>query len=80
MSASAPTSAPSPSASPPPPFSADHDHASYDADAVSRFLRVMYGIHMGAATPPPEPGAERVIVRIRPQEVYMSPYGRTAAE
>jgi hypothetical protein len=26
---------------------------------------------MGGATPPPEPGAERVIVRIAPERVYV---------
>jgi hypothetical protein len=31
----------------------------------------MYDIHMGGATPPPEPGAERVIVRIVPERVYV---------
>jgi PPOX class probable F420-dependent enzyme len=49
-------------------------------DPDGSFHQVMYDLHMGGATPPPEPGAERVIVRIRPREVYMSPYGRTAAE
>jgi hypothetical protein len=35
----------------------------------------MYDIHMGGANPPPEPGAERLIVRIKPQEVYVpAPY------
>jgi PPOX class probable F420-dependent enzyme len=38
--------------------------------------RVIYEIHMGGATPPPEPGAERVIVRLRPQKVYQSPWVR----
>ena len=31
----------------------------------------MYGIHMGGATPPPEPGAKRLIVRIIPHRVYV---------
>jgi hypothetical protein len=30
-------------------------------------------IHMGEATPPPEPGAERVTVRIIPRQVYLPP-------
>jgi hypothetical protein len=30
-------------------------------------------VHMGGATPPPEPGAERVIVRIVPRQVYVPP-------
>jgi PPOX class probable F420-dependent enzyme len=49
-------------------------------DPGGSFHQVMYDIHMGGATPPPEPGAQRVIVRIRPQRVYQSPYGRTPAE
>jgi PPOX class probable F420-dependent enzyme len=42
-------------------------------DADGSFHQVMYDLHMGGATPPPEPGAERVIVRIRPQKVYVQP-------
>jgi hypothetical protein len=33
----------------------------------------MYNIHMGGTTPPPEPGAERLIVRMRPDRVYVPP-------
>jgi hypothetical protein len=33
----------------------------------------MYDIHMDGAIPPPEPGAERLIVRIKPQKVYVPP-------
>ena len=42
-------------------------------DPAGSFHQVMYDIHMGGATPPPEPGAERLIVRIRPQKVYVPP-------
>ena len=35
-------------------------------DPDGAFHQEMYGIHMGGATPPPEPGAQRVIVRIVP--------------
>jgi PPOX class probable F420-dependent enzyme len=35
-------------------------------DPNGAFHQEMYDIHMGGATPPPEPGAERVIVRIAP--------------
>jgi PPOX class probable F420-dependent enzyme len=42
-------------------------------DPGGSFHQVMYDIHMGGATPPPEPGAERVIVRIRPERVYQPP-------
>jgi len=40
-------------------------------DPDGSFHQVMYDLHMGGATPPPEPGAERVIVRVRPQRVYV---------
>jgi PPOX class probable F420-dependent enzyme len=40
-------------------------------DPGGAFHDVMYGIHMGGATPPPEPGAQRVIVRLVPQRVYV---------
>jgi PPOX class probable F420-dependent enzyme len=49
-------------------------------DPDKSFHQVMYDIHMGGATPPPEPGTERLIVRISPRKVYVSPYGGTAAE
>jgi PPOX class probable F420-dependent enzyme len=42
-------------------------------DPDGTFHQSMYDIHMGGATPPPEPGAQRVIVRIRPQKVYTPP-------
>ena len=40
-------------------------------DPDGAFHQVMYDLHMGGATPPPEPGAERVIVRIVPDRVYV---------
>ena len=40
-------------------------------DPNGAFHREMYDIHMGGATPPPEPGGQRVIVRIVPQRVYV---------
>jgi PPOX class probable F420-dependent enzyme len=40
-------------------------------DPGGAFHEVTYGLHMGGATPPPEPGAKRVIVRIRPEKVYV---------
>lgn len=40
-------------------------------DPDGAFHQEMYDIFMGGATPPPEPGAERVIVRIVPQRVYV---------
>lgn len=50
-------------------------------DPDGSFHQVMYDIYMGGATPPPEPGAQRLIVRIRPQKVYVPPpYPGTPAE
>ncbi len=40
-----------------------------DPDAA--FHQEMYDIFMGGATPPPEPGARRVIVRLTPTRVYV---------
>lgn len=40
-------------------------------DPTGAFHQEMYDVHMGGATPPPEPGAQRVIVRIVPQQVYV---------
>jgi PPOX class probable F420-dependent enzyme len=42
-------------------------------DPAGAFHAVMYGRYMGGATPPPEPGAERLIVRLRPLHVYAPP-------
>jgi PPOX class probable F420-dependent enzyme len=42
-------------------------------DPSGSFHQVMYDLHMGGATPPPEPGAERLIVRLRPQHTYAPP-------
>jgi PPOX class probable F420-dependent enzyme len=40
-------------------------------DPDGAFHQEMYAFHMGGATPPPEPGAQRVIVRITPQRSYV---------
>jgi len=40
-------------------------------DPQGTFHQEMYDLHMGGATPPPEPGAQRVIVRIVPQHIYL---------
>jgi PPOX class probable F420-dependent enzyme len=42
-------------------------------DPDGSFHQELYDMHMGGATPPPEPGAERVIVRIIPRQVYLPP-------
>lgn len=49
-------------------------------DPDASFHQVMYDIHMGGATPPPEPGAERVIVRLTPTKIYNQPAYVAAAE
>lgn len=33
----------------------------------------MYDLFMDGATPPPEPGTERVVVRLTPARVYVQP-------
>ena len=44
-------------------------------DPDGAFHQVMYDLHMGGTTPPPEPGAHRLIVRIRPYRAYAAlPY------
>jgi PPOX class probable F420-dependent enzyme len=39
-------------------------------DPDGAFHQAMYGLHMGGATPPPEPGAHRLIGRVRPHHAY----------
>ncbi|HEY1571293.1 MAG TPA: PPOX class F420-dependent oxidoreductase [Pseudonocardiaceae bacterium] len=43
------------------------------ADPDGAFHQDMYGLYMGGATPPAEPGAERLIVRLRPRHSYAPP-------
>ena len=42
-------------------------------DPDGSFHQVMYDLHMGGAAAPVEPGAERLIVRLRPRRVYAMP-------
>ncbi|HZA10250.1 PPOX class F420-dependent oxidoreductase [Mycobacterium sp.] len=42
-------------------------------DPEKRLLHEMYDRYMGGATPPPEPDAERLIVRITPERLYQWP-------
>ncbi|WP_028927474.1 PPOX class F420-dependent oxidoreductase [Pseudonocardia acaciae] len=42
-------------------------------DPEKTMLHEMYDRYMGGATPPPEPEAERLIVRITPEKVYLWP-------
>ena len=52
-----------------------HGTVELTDDPDGQFHQVMYDLHMGGATPPPEPGAHRLIVRIHPQRAYAAlPY------
>jgi PPOX class probable F420-dependent enzyme len=51
-------------------YAAIHGSVELTDDPDGAFHRVMYDFHMGGATPPPEPGARRLIVRIHPQRAY----------
>jgi PPOX class probable F420-dependent enzyme len=42
-------------------------------DPDKRLLYEMYDRYMGGAAPPPEPDAERLIVRITPEKIYQFP-------
>jgi PPOX class probable F420-dependent enzyme len=42
-------------------------------DPEKRLLYEMYDRYMGGMPPPPEPDAERLIVRLRPEKVYQFP-------
>jgi PPOX class probable F420-dependent enzyme len=42
-------------------------------DPGKRLLYEMYDRYMGGAAPPPEPDAERLIVRITPEKIYQFP-------
>ncbi len=48
-------------------------------DPEKRLLYEMYDRYMGGTPPPPEPEAERLIVRIRPAKVYQFPPAPAAA-
>ncbi|MEJ3656566.1 PPOX class F420-dependent oxidoreductase [Actinomycetes bacterium KLBMP 9759] len=48
-------------------------HVDITDDPQKTMLHEMYARYMGGATPPPEPGSERVIVRIHPDKVRLWP-------
>jgi PPOX class probable F420-dependent enzyme len=56
-----------------PPYATISGAVDLVDDPDGSFHQVMYNIHMGGATPPPEPDAERLIVRMRPDKVYIPP-------
>lgn len=43
------------------------------ADPAKQLLHEMYDRYMNGATPPPEPGADRVVVRVLPERVHLFP-------
>lgn len=47
-------------------------------DPNGAFHQEMYDIHMDGAAPPPEPGAQRVIVPIVPQRIYVPTFPGSA--
>jgi PPOX class probable F420-dependent enzyme len=47
-----------------------HGVVQLTADPDGSFHHVMYDLYMGGATPPAEPGAQRLVGRISPQRVY----------
>jgi PPOX class probable F420-dependent enzyme len=47
-----------------------HGTVELTDDPGGAFHQAMYDLHMGGATPPPEPGAHRLIVRVHPQRAY----------
>jgi PPOX class probable F420-dependent enzyme len=56
-----------------PSYATISGHVDLVDDLDGSFHQVLYDIHMGGATPPPEPGAQRLIVRLRPDKVYIPP-------
>jgi PPOX class probable F420-dependent enzyme len=56
-----------------PPYVTMSGRVALVDDPDGSFHQAMYDIHMGGATPPPEPGAERLIVRMRPDKFYVPP-------
>jgi PPOX class probable F420-dependent enzyme len=48
-------------------------HVDITDDPDKTLLHEMYERYMDGATPPPEPDAERVIVRIHPEKLYFWP-------
>ncbi len=45
----------------------------FTEDPDAAFHQVMYDLYMGGAPAPVEPGAERLIVRLRPDRIYAPP-------
>ena len=54
-------------------YAAISGHVEFTDDPDAAFHQVMYNLHMGGAPAPSEPGAERLIVRLRPKRIYAPP-------
>jgi PPOX class probable F420-dependent enzyme len=54
-----------------PNYAAISGRVEITEDPRGAFHQEMYDIHMGGAVPPAEPGAQRVVVRIFPQRIYL---------
>jgi hypothetical protein len=61
-------------------YAAIAGHVEFTDDPEAAFHQVMYDLHMGGAPAPSEPGAERLIVRLRPNRIYAPPVYVPAAE
>jgi PPOX class probable F420-dependent enzyme len=55
-------------------------HVDITDDPEKTLLHEMYEHYMNGATPPPEPEAERVIVRVHPEKLYFWPPLPAASE
>ena len=55
-------------------------HVDIADDPEKALLHEMYQRYMNGATPPPEPEAERVIVRVHPEKLYFWPPLQAAAK
>ncbi|MGD0068450.1 MAG: PPOX class F420-dependent oxidoreductase [Streptosporangiaceae bacterium] len=62
------------------PYAAISGTVELTDDPEGAFHQVIYDLYMGGATPPPEPGAERLIVRMRPSHIYAPPLYVVTAE
>jgi PPOX class probable F420-dependent enzyme len=60
------------------PYATISGIVEFTEDPDGLFHQVMFDRHMGGATPPPEPGAQRLITRLRPQTVYVPPMYQSA--
>lgn len=52
------------------PYATINGTVELDDDPDGSLGKEMYELYMGGATPPPEPGARRLIVRVHPQRAY----------